>query len=182
MKAFPDGGNLGGGGLAVTGPGINAQSEYSRIEGNTVAAPLAATQFEAEGGGLFFDSDGRWEGFLDAIAGNSVGDRGEGGGIYTGAAAGPTSLELAEVTVAGNSVGAGGQFAGIAGDPQDDLVLWNSIVYTGGAGDIGGFDSFDIRYSDACTSAGQPFTAGRARATSARTRSSSAAPTSTRRP
>ena len=89
-----------------------------------------------------------------------MGDRGEGGGIYTGAAAGPTSLELAEVTVAGNSVGAGGQFAGIAGDPQDDLVLWNSIVYTGGAGDIGGFDSFDIRYSDACTSAGQPFTGG----------------------
>lgn len=157
VKAFPDGGNLGGGGLAVMGPGINAQSEYSQIEGNTVAAPLAATQFEAEGGGLFFNSDGRWQGFLDAIAGNSVGDRGEGGGIYTGAAAGATSLELAEVTVAGNSVGAGGQFAGIAGDPQDDLLLWNSIVYTGGAGDIGGFDSFDIQYSDACTTAGGVF-------------------------
>ena len=182
VKAFPDGGNLGGGGLAVTGPGINAQSEYSRIEGNTVAAPLAATQFEAEGGGLFFDSDGRWEGFLDAIAGNSVGDRGEGGGIYTGAAAGPTSLELAEVTVAGNSVGAGGQFAGIAGDPQDDLVLWNSIVYTGGAGDIGGFDSFDIRSATHARPPASPSRAGRAWATSARTRSSSAGQTSTRRP
>jgi predicted outer membrane repeat protein len=158
VKEFPDGGNLGGGGLAVLGPGINAQSEYSRIEGNTVAAPKAATQFEAEGGGLFFSGDdGRWQGFLDAIAGNSVGDRGEGGGIYVGAAAGPTSLELAEVTVAGNSVGTGGQFAGIAGDLQDDLQLWNSIVYTGGAGDIGGFDSFDIQYSDACTTAGGVF-------------------------
>jgi hypothetical protein len=158
VKAFPDGGNLGGGGLAVLGPGINAQSEYSRIEGNTVAAPLANTQFESEGGGLFFSGDnGRWQGFLDAIAGNSVGDRGEGGGIYVGAPVGATSLELAEVTVAGNSVGAGGQFAGIAGDPQDDLQLWNSIVYTGGAGDIGGFDSFDIQYSDACTNAGGVF-------------------------
>jgi hypothetical protein len=158
VKAFPNGGNLGGGGLAVLGTGVNAQSEYSRIEGNTVAAPLANTQFESEGGGLFFSGDGgRWQGFLDAIAGNSVGAGGEGGGIYVGAPVGATSLELAEVTVAANSVGAGGQFAGIAGDPQDDLQLWNSIVYTGGAGDIGGFDSFDIQYSDACTTAGGVF-------------------------
>jgi hypothetical protein len=158
VKAFPDGGNLGGGGLAVLGPGINAQSEYSRIEGNTVAPPLAATQFESEGGGLFFSSNGgRWQGFLDAIAGNSVGARGEGGGIYVGAGPAPTSLELAEVTVSGNSVGAGGQFAGIAGDPQDDLLLWNSIVYNSPQPDIGGFDSFDIQYSDACTTVGGAF-------------------------
>ncbi len=158
VKTFPTNGNYGGGGLAVRGPDINAQSEYNRIEGNTVAGPAPATSFESEGGGLFFSSDGgRWQGFLDAIAGNSVGAGGEGGGIYVGAAAEPTSLELAETTVAGNSVGTGGQFAGIAGDPQDDLLLWNSIVYTGGAGDIGGFDSFDIQYSDACTNAGGAF-------------------------
>ena len=184
VKGFPvDGGNLGGGGLAVLGTDTNAQSEYSRIEGNTVAAPKAATQFESEGGGLFFSGDdGRWQGFLDAIAGNSVGDRGEGGGIYVGSAVGATSLELAEVTVAGNSVGAGGQFAGIAGDPQDDLVLWNSIVYSGGAGDIGGFDSFDIQLQRRMHVRRRSRSrAGRAWATSARTRSSSAAPTSTRR-
>ena len=74
-----------------------------------------------------------------------------------GAVAEPTSLELAETTVAGNSVGLGGQFAGIAGDPQDDLTLWNSIVYNSPQPDIGGFDSFDIQYSDACTTAGGAF-------------------------
>ena len=159
VKAFPSGGNYGGGGLAVRGPDVNATSEYTRIEGNTLAAPMAATQFESEGGGLFFNSDGgRWQGFLDAIAGNAIGDRGEGGGIYVGAAAEPTSLELAETTVAGNSVGAGGQFAGIAGDPQDDLTLWNSIVYNSPQPDIGGFDAFDIQYSDACKTTGGAFT------------------------
>jgi hypothetical protein len=161
VKTFPTNGDYGGGGLAVRGPDINARSEYNRIEGNTVAGPAPATQFESEGGGLYFSSDGgRWQGFLDAIAGNSVGAGGEGGGIYVGASADPTSLELAETTVAGNSVGAGGQFAGIAGDPQDDLLLWNSIVWNGGPGDIGGFDAFDVRYSDACTPAGLPFTGG----------------------
>ena len=42
VKEFPDNGDYGGGGLAVRGPNINAQSEYTRIEGNTVAghAPL----------------------------------------------------------------------------------------------------------------------------------------------
>ena len=141
IKAFPDFGNYGGGGLAVRGPDVNAQSEYNRFEGNTLAGPAPATSFESEGGGLYFSSDGgRWQGFLDSIAGNSVGPGGEGGGIYTGASADPTSLELAETTVAGNTVGAGGQFAGIAGDPQDDLLLWNSIVYNSPQPDIGGFD------------------------------------------
>ena len=149
VKAYPDGGNLGGGGLAVQGPGINAHSEYTRVEGNTLAGPLANTQFESEGGGIFFSSDGgRWQGFLDAVAGNSVGAGGEGGGIYIGAGPAPASLELAETTVAGNS--SGGQFAGISGGAQDDLLLWNSIVYNGAPGDIGGFDHFDIQYSDAC--------------------------------
>ena len=151
VKAFPTNGDYGGGGLAVRGVDVSASSEYTRIEGNSVAGPAPATSFEAEGGGLYFNSDGgRWQGFLDSIAGNSVGAGGEGGGIYVGAAAEPTSLELAETTVAGNSVGAGGQFAGIAGDPQDDLLLWNSIVYNSPQPDIGGFDAFDIRFSDAC--------------------------------
>jgi hypothetical protein len=155
VKTFPTNGNYGGGGLAVRGPDVNARSEYNRIEGNTVAGPAPATSFESEGGGLFFSSDGgRWQGFLDAVAGNSVGAGGEGGGIYVGAAADPTSLELAESTVAGNTVGTGGQFAGIAGDPQDDLLLWNSIVYNSPQPDIGGFDSFDIQYSDACDAGG----------------------------
>ena len=162
IKEFPiDGGDYGGGGLAVRGTNVNARSEYLRIEGNTVAGHVLPSGFESEGGGLFFSGDGgRWQGFLDAIAGNSIGAGGEGGGIYVGAVADPTSLELAETTVAGNSVGTGGQFPGIAGDPQDDLVLWNSIVYSAGAGDIGGFDSFDVRYSDACTTLGLPFTGG----------------------
>lgn len=159
VKAFPDNGDYGGGGLAVRGPDLNVKSGYTRIEGNSVAGHAPLSGFDSEGGGLFFSSDGgRWQGFLDAIAGNSVGAGGEGGGIYVGAVAEPTSLELAESTVAGNSVGAGGQFPGISGDPQDDLTLWNSIVYNSPQPDIGGFDSFDVQYSDACTTAGGVFT------------------------
>ena len=156
IKAFTDGGNYGGGGLAISGPGLHVQSEYTRVEGNTLAGPLANTQFESEGGGIFFSSDGgRWEGFLDAVAGNSVGVGGEGGGIYIGAGPAPASLELAETTIAGNT--SGGQFAGISGGAQDDLLLWNSIVYNGAPGDIGGFDHFDIQYSDACNDGPSPF-------------------------
>ena len=136
-------------GSPSSGLDLNVQSEYTRVEGNTLAGPLANTQFESEGGGIFFSSDGgRWQGFLDAVAGNSVGAGGEGGGIYIGAGPAPASLELAETTVAGNR--SGGQFAGISGGAQDDLLLWNSIVYNGAPGDIGGFDHFDIQYSDAC--------------------------------
>jgi hypothetical protein len=148
IKAFPDGGDLGGGGVAVDGPDVHVQSEYTRVDGNTVAGLPPASAFESEGGGIFFSSGGgRWDGFLDAIAGNSVGAGGEGGGIYVGAPVASASLELAETTVAGNS--SGGLFAGISGGAQDDLLLWNSIVYNG-ADDIGGFDQFDVQYSDAC--------------------------------
>ena len=57
------------------------------------------------------------------------------------------------MTVAGNSVGSGGQFAGIAGGGFDDLIMRNSIVYNTPQPDIGGFDSFDVQYSDACNGA-----------------------------
>ena len=158
MKAFPDGGNLGGGGLAVTGPGINAQSEYSRIEGNTVAAPLAATQFEAEGGGLFFSTA------TDAGRDSSTRLRGTPWATAARAAAstparqpGPRRSSWPRPRWRATRSGRAGSSRASRATRRTTCVLWNSIVYTGGAGDIGGFDSFDIQYSDACTSAGGAF-------------------------
>jgi hypothetical protein len=157
VNTIPGGQDYGGGGLAVFGDGLGIESQFTRFEGNSVAGQAsAATGFDSEGGGLFLSSPGaRWYAFLDAVAGNSVGAFGEGGGIYTGAA-GDTTLELGEVTVAGNSVGAGGQFRALGGGGPDDLIMRNSIVYTGGAGDIGGFDEFNVQFSDACNG-GVPF-------------------------
>jgi hypothetical protein len=149
-----DSGDSLGGGLAIVGDGNNLQSEFSRIEGNTVGGDGT---FESEGGGLYVEGDGtHYYGFLDAIAGNSVGVDGTGGGVYTGAGTG-TALELGEVTVAGNTVGEGGRYAGLSGNGSDTLTMRNSIVYNGGPGDIGGFTSYDIQYSDACNDGPDPF-------------------------
>jgi hypothetical protein len=166
VKAFPTG-DLGGGGLAMVWvppptespppPPLNGSSKLTRIEGNTVAGQPDA-DWESEGGGLFISGNGSWTSFLDSVAGNSVGALGEGGGVYTGA--GPiqsTVLSLAESTVAGNTVGALGRFAGVAGDLNDHLEAKNSIVYNGGPGDIGGFQSYDMQYTDACNDGPDPF-------------------------
>jgi hypothetical protein len=150
-------GDLGGGGLAVVAPGVFGSSEFTRIVNNTVAGQPDA-DWESEGGGLFISGIGFWTSFLDSIAGNTVGALGEGGGVYTGGAVPTgTALRLVESTVAGNTVGAGGHFAGISGDANDHLVARNSIVWNGGAGDIGGFADFDLKYSDACKNSGGAF-------------------------
>jgi hypothetical protein len=149
-----DSGDSVGGGLAIRGDGTRVSSEFSRIEGNTVGGDGS---FESEGGGLYIEGDGAsYYGFLDAIAGNHVGVDGRGGGVYTGAATG-TALEFGEATVAGNTVGSGGEFAGIAGNGSDTLTMRNSIVYNGGPGDVGGFTSSDVQYSDACDDGPDPF-------------------------
>ena len=55
----------------------NIQSEFLRIESNTVAGQPDSSSFESEGGGLYLHGDGTsYYGFLDAIAGNSVGEDG----------------------------------------------------------------------------------------------------------
>lgn len=155
IKPFPDNGNYGGGGIAVRGSNLHVTSQYTRVESNTVAGHDPMVSFDSEGGGIFFQGNGgHWEGFLDIVANNSVGDGGLGGGIYVGGVS-PTHLELAEATVSENT--AGGEFPAILGDFEDDLTLWNSIVYTAGGGDIGGFDLFDVRYSDACGGQGTVF-------------------------
>jgi hypothetical protein len=153
VASFADG-DSGGGALAFVGDNLNVDSQYSRIEGNSVGGQPDA-DFESEGGGLFIEGDGSsYYGFLDAIAANTVGSRGVGGGVYTGAAT-DTTLEFGESTVAGNSVGQSGQFAGVAGNGQDNLILRNSVIFNGPA-DIGGFDDFDVQFSDACNG-GSPF-------------------------
>jgi hypothetical protein len=150
----PMGENYGGAGLALFGGNtVDIQSQFARYESNTL--PAAPVGFESEGGGLYLEApNAHWYSFLDTFAGNSAGAGGEGGGLYVGG--GGTVLELGEVTVAGNSVGAGGQFAGIAGGGFDDLIMRNSIVFNTPQPDIGGFDFFDVQFSDACTG-GAPF-------------------------
>ena len=90
-------------------------------------------------------------GFLDAVAGNSVGAFGEGGGWYIGAATDAQS-DARRDDGRENSVGAGGLFAGLSGAGTDELIMRNSIVFNG-AGDIDGYDSYDVKYSDACQAA-----------------------------
>jgi hypothetical protein len=154
IKTFADGEDYGGGGLAVIASSVVGQSEFTRIEGNSVAGQPDG-DFESEGGGFHLSGVGIWNSFLDAFAGNSIGALGAGGGIYTGAAIVGTHLNLVESTVAGNT--AGGQFAGIAGDANDTLRARNSIIYNGGPGDIGGFGSYDLQYTDACNDGPDPF-------------------------
>jgi hypothetical protein len=147
VEAFQNGQDYGGGGLALFADGVNVQSETNRFDGNTVAGQPDA-DFESEGGGVFVSNPaGSWYGFLDAVAGNSVGALGEGGGIYVGASA-TMLLELGEVTVAHNTVGAGGQGAGLAGGGFDDLVVRNSTIWN--EPNFSGFDSLDVTYSDMC--------------------------------
>ena len=101
VAAFTDGDSFGGG-IAFVGDSLNADSEYGRYEGNLVGGDGT---FESEGGGIYLGSaNGSYYGFLDSIAGNSVGDDGRGGGLYVGAAD-ETTVEFAESTIAANTVG-----------------------------------------------------------------------------
>ncbi|MEA2365027.1 MAG: hypothetical protein QOI32_539 [Thermoleophilaceae bacterium] len=155
VKTFANGHDYGGGGLAIFADGVTVRTQHTRVESNTVAGqPNGSTGFDSEGGGVYLsDPDGTWRAFVDDIAGNTVGDFGEGGGIYVGASAvEPTTVDLGEVTVAGNTVGANGSTPGIRGNGSDILKMHNSIVFHSSQPDISGFDPalFDISYSDAC--------------------------------
>ena len=154
VEAFGNGQSYGGGALAIIGNDItNSMSSFDRFQGNSVAGQPALSAHESEGGALFFSgANSKWYSFVGTYAGNSVGANGEGGAIYVGAVVGFTTLELAETTVAGNSVGAGGAFAGLAGDADDALTMRNSIVYNSQQPDIGGFDPalLTVAYTDAC--------------------------------
>ena len=149
VETFPNGLDYGGGGAAIFGDSLNLESSFDRYLRNTVAGQPVVSMSESEGGGLYFSgADSLFYGFLTVVAGNTVGARGEGGGIYVGTTA--TTLELGEATIAGNSVGAGGQFAGVAGRPgrRPDHAELDRLQRP--QPDIGGFDDFDVRYSDAC--------------------------------
>jgi len=149
VDAFPNGQDYGGGGESIVGNGFSVNSSFNRWVGNAVAGQPPASGSESTGGALHIQGNNAvFHGLVDDFAANSVGPLGEGGGIYTGAAFG-TILELKETTVAGNTVGSGGEFPGIAGDANDGLFLINSIVWNG-AGDIGGFGGVNAQFSDAC--------------------------------
>lgn len=89
---------------------------------------------------------------------NAVGALGEGGGLYAGGEGCtdvtlcPATIHLFDSTVAGNSVGATGVGAGMAGDVGDIATVANSIVNlnTGAPNQVDGFGTLGITYSDVC--------------------------------
>ena len=155
IGAFPDG-DLAGGGEAIVGNSTNVRSQFDKWLSNTVVR--SGVENQSEGGGLALIGAGiTFHGWVDVFAGNRVGSEvvgtqagpaGEGGGIYTGSS---STLELADTTVAGNTVGAGGTFPGIAGDGDDNLKATNSLFWNPGpVPDVGGFEGLNISYTDAC--------------------------------
>ena len=97
---------------------------------------------------------------------NTVGAKGEGGGIYAGFSEGcntppcPAEIDLSDSTVSGNNVGATGSGAGLSGDVTTDIAnVVNSIVYgnTGTTAQIESFKTITVNHSDSCQSAGTPY-------------------------
>ena len=173
--------DYGGGGLAMIGT-ADISSEFGRFEGNTVAGQPGSYAVRDRGRRAVL----RQRRTLVGIPRRHRGELRRATAARAAASTparqpGPRRSSWPRSRWRATRSAAGGQFAGIAGDPQDDLVLWNSIVYTGGAGDIGGFDSLR-RPVQRRMHVRRPALHGRdGGATSARTRSSSAAQTSTRR-
>jgi hypothetical protein len=183
IESIPGGEDYGGGGAAFVGNGTKVISSRDAFLRNTVTGQefvgtlqpesLSAQEEdpeenESEGGGLFISgTNAAYNGFLNRVAGNAIGNgpNGYGGGAYAGAL--PTNeatFEFHDSTIAGNIVGIGGEFAGLAGNGNDNLILQNSIVWnptqqfqevltaadTLNEPDIGEFDSIDVKYTDAC--------------------------------
>lgn len=98
-----------------------------------------------------------------AVAGNSIGNCGRGGGIYLGYVASTSAeLDLFDATISGNSVGKAGIGPGAAGQTanEETLNLTNSVV-AGNHGDTPDtmmFSTVTARSSDICT--GQGLTGG----------------------
>ena len=165
IEAIPNGQDYAGGGQAIAGDGATTRSDFDRFVDNTVAGQPPASAFESEGGGLSYTGSGSvFHGWLAMIAGNDIGANGQGGGAYAGASAPYSALEFFDSTVAGNSVGAGGAYPGLAGSGDDRLQLTNSIVFNEATPDIGGFalhgdaaGTHGHRYSDACEPDGTAF-------------------------
>jgi hypothetical protein len=125
------------------------------LDGDTFTAnrilPLAPSFVPLRGGGLFVApscSATVFEARNVVLAGNAVeSDGGEGGGVYAGGTSALT-VRLVDATVVMNQADAG---AAIAGGAADALSLHNAIVFAnGGASEISGFASRDVRFSDAC--------------------------------
>jgi hypothetical protein len=159
VKTFANATGYGGGGFAVHTVDGSVLSQLETFTGNSL--PAAPAGGESEGGGIYaslsgIDPNRNFHQWLGAVAGNSVGAGGEGGGIYFGNE-NPANLELSDTTVAGNAVGAGGSRPGLSGNGVDHLQLHNTIVWNPALPDIGGFATNDVLYSDACLVAGTPF-------------------------
>lgn len=131
-----------------------------------------------EGGGISafgtFSRNASFSATNLAVAGNSVGAGGGGGGIYIGGFncqtppargstreevnACSTQLNLLHATIAGNTVAGGSQGGGISADPPDEISIRKSIVFGNPSGEgtpeITGTSNVVVTKSDACQTAG----------------------------
>ena len=85
-NAFPNGQDYGGGGLSLRGADLNVQSEFSTGSRATRSRASRAPARGSRARAAASSSRARratWYSFLDAVAGNSVGAFGEGGGMYS---------------------------------------------------------------------------------------------------
>ncbi|HEV1998468.1 MAG TPA: hypothetical protein VGR61_10110 [Candidatus Dormibacteraeota bacterium] len=105
------------------------------------------------------------------LTNNSTGLKGEGGGAYAGFVNGcrtppcTAEIDLFDSTVDGNTVGVGGQGAGLNGNQTDTARVVNSIVYgnSGTVKQIDGFGTIAVNHTDSCSAAATaypPATAG----------------------
>jgi hypothetical protein len=140
-----------GGGEFVLGYGLSSQRD--RFIRNSLAAPAGTG--EAEGAGLAMESCtvGDSAGITNAVvAGNSVAGEANGAGVYVGCASGSTGLRMEHSTITGNmSSVSPGHPAGLFGGTDDSLYLLESIVAGNSrGGQISGFQTRTIEYSDVC--------------------------------
>jgi uncharacterized repeat protein (TIGR01451 family) len=153
-----------GGGAEFMGAHVN--SYRNRFTRNSVGT-AGGGEYDSEGGGLAVYSPtssraSTMSSVNDAYAGNSVGDYGDGAGIYIGTICSEcngTEFDLYHSTVAGNVGGPNGHDPAISATPGDTLGIHRSIVKTNtvtdaGAGpddpEIGGYSTLDVTESDVC--------------------------------
>ncbi len=141
----------GGEAIRMSGGVVSGRSDLDRFFLNSIPASPPAEDGESEGGGLAIlnsANTGSFHMWLGAVAGNTIGGLGDGGGIYVGNSG--FRLSLSDTTVAGNSAGEDGEGHSLGGGGADTLVLRNSIIFSPPLEDIAGFSNVDSQYSLAC--------------------------------
>lgn len=157
-----------GGGAAFAGVTANSTSERY-IRNTVLAASICESDCTSYGGGFsvsFAERHALFTAVNLAVAGNTVGAGGRGGGIGVPVCGEcpVVALNLTHATVAGNTVGALGSAAGIFRGGQTvidrSIVFGNALEGDPEAPESGGYGPLEVRRSDACETPGVPYDSG----------------------